>query len=97
MCQQEEIPIMEYEDEQELREAIEAGRRHKIAGEVLSEFLNQRREEIVRTLEDYDELEDVTLHCLNVELALMKKFRNVARRMIDLGEAAEARLAEDGR
>ena len=34
--------------EAELREAVEKGRRYKIAGEVLKEFLDDRRDEIIR-------------------------------------------------
>lgn len=79
----------------ELRNAIEAGRKHKIAAEVLGEFLDGRRAEIVRTLEDRPRAEDYVINTL-AELRVMKQFRRVMENMIQLGEIAEERMNEIG-
>ena len=42
---------MEMTDKEELRHDAETGRRYKIAGEVLKEFLEGRKNELIRELE----------------------------------------------
>ena len=79
----------------ELREAIEAGRKHKIAAEVFGDFLDSRRAEIVRALEDKPKAEDYVINAL-AELRVMKQFRRVIENMIQLGEIAEERMNEIG-
>lgn len=83
------------QEEQELREAAEKGRRYKIAGEVFGEFLDNRREEIVRGLESgaYKKAGDL-VHTLS-ELEVIHKFRSVCKAQIDLGEIAEKELSEN--
>ena len=79
----------------ELRQAIESGRRSKIAAEVFDEFLNEHREEIVRNLEAgmiaVESLADAL-----AELRVMKAFRGVTKSMIQVGEIAEERMSEIG-
>ena len=79
----------------ELREAIEAGRKHKVAAEVFGDFLDGRRAEIVRALEDKPKAEDYVINAL-AELRVMKQFRRVIENMIQLGEIAEERMNEIG-
>lgn len=79
----------------ELREAIEQGRRNKTAGEVLNDFLMYRREDIIRDFETGAVTGGNALDAIS-ELRVMKKFRDVARKMIQLGEIAEERMNEIG-
>ncbi len=83
------------EEESEIREAIEAGRRYKIAAEVWREFLANRREEIVRLFEA-DTVMSADIEASLAELRVMKKFRDMSWKMIDLGDLAERRLSEIG-
>ncbi len=80
-------------DEAELREAIEQGRRHKIAAEVLKEFLDSRREEIIREFEGKC-LEDGVVYDKLAELRVMRKYQDMSAKMIALGEIAEERISE---
>lgn len=79
----------------ELRQAIESGRRNKIAAEVLDEFLDGHREEIVRNLEAGTIAVENLADAL-AELRVMKAFRGVTKSMIQIGEIAEERLNEIG-
>lgn len=79
----------------ELREAIEQGRRNKIAGEVLNKFLSNRREDIIRDFETGVITGGNALDAIS-ELRVMKKFKDVARKMVQLGEIAEERMNEIG-
>ncbi|MBQ3399579.1 MAG: hypothetical protein IJG51_11875 [Synergistaceae bacterium] len=83
---------MTEEREQELREDAETGRRYKIAMEVWRDFLDNRREELMRTLEE-KYCEDWVLHDITNELRVMKLFRDVSYRNIQRGEIAEEELA----
>lgn len=93
-----ELRTAEYNEDDrrqdELREAIETGRRYKVAGEVLKEFLYDRREEIVRIFENRLYGDDVSMEL--AELRIMKRFRNLCQTQIDLGELAEKELSEYG-
>lgn len=79
----------------ELRNAIEQGRRNKIAGEVLSEFLDNRREDIIRDFETGAITGGNALDAIT-ELRVMKRFKDMARKMVQLGEIAEERMNEIG-
>lgn len=83
------------DDEAELREAIEQGRRHKIAAEVLKEFLDNRKEEIMREFEE-KYLSDGTIYDKLAELRVMRKFMDMSAKMISIGEIAEERMKEIG-
>ena len=89
---------MEYkaDEETELREAVEKGRRAKIAYEVLHEFLNGRRESIIHKFETSD-LTDDNVRWLIAALQVMHEFRNILKRDINFGEYAEERMNEIGR
>ena len=84
-------------DEEELREAVEKGRRYKIAAEVWREFLNDRREEIIQNFEqgNYGEDNDKFNETL-AELRIIIKFRDMSTAMINVGEIAEEALREYG-
>ena len=79
----------------ELRNAIEQGRRNKIAGEVLNEFLTNRREDIIRDFETGAITGGNALDAIT-ELRVMKRFKDIARKMVQLGEIAEERMQEIG-
>ena len=79
----------------ELRQAIEKGRKQKIAAEVLSEFLNNRREDIIRDFETGAITGGNALDAIS-ELRVMKRFKDMAKNMIQLGEIAEERMNEIG-
>lgn len=83
-------------EEAELREAIEAGRRHKIAAEVWSEFLDDRRFEILRLLEQNVCYSSEELQAFATELRVIRKFQDMSDKMIALGEIAEERMNEIG-
>lgn len=91
-----QFPYDNGSEEEELREAIESGRRHKIAAEVWNEFLESRRIEILKAFENAPIPDDVTRDLL-AELRVMKKFRDICTKMIGLGEIAEERMNEIGR
>lgn len=78
----------------ELRQAVEEGRRYKVAGEVLKGFLEDRRVEIINELEKLNYGRDIDLMRDYVsELKVMRKFRDICRMQIDLGELAEKELS----
>lgn len=79
----------------ELRQAIETGRKHKLAGEILSEFLANRRDEIVQDFET-GAVTSRNAEDFLAELRVMKKFKNMCKKMISLGEIAEERMSEIG-
>lgn len=89
-------PELDINDDEEIRDAIEKGRKYKIAAEVWQEFLMNRREEIIRDFES-------GLFCRGddfieklMELQVMKKYRDMSQMMIDLGEIAERKMSENG-
>lgn len=90
---------MEYkaEEEAELREAIEKGRKAKIAYEALCRFLDDRRERIINDLETIDPSEMIKIRTRVESLQIMRMFCEAVRRDIDFGEIAEERMKESGR
>ena len=93
-----ELHTLEYRpDEEELCEAVEKGRRYKIAAEVWRKFLNDQREEIISNFEvgNYGADNDKFNETL-AELRIIKKFRDMSTAMIKLGEIAEEDLREYG-
>lgn len=74
-------------------QAIEDGRRHRIAAEVWNKVLDERRDDILRDFENgvltVDNGRDAT-----AELRIMKRFKDMAAKMIALGELAQERLNE---
>lgn len=79
--------------EAELRLNAEAGRKARIAGEFLREYLDKRRENIVRAIEDgiYHTGETAMTEAL-AELRVMRSFRVRRELLIQLGELAEEEL-----
>ena len=77
------------EREAELHEAIEQGRRYRIAAEVFAEFLSNRKEEIIREFEAYGVNVSDKDGAL-IELRVMRRYRDVCARMIDMGKQAES-------
>ncbi len=82
------------EEERELREAAEQGRRYGIAADVLKNFLDGRREEIVQALETGNYENDGQLINMLVELGVIKRFKDLCRMHKDLGEIAEKELSK---
>ncbi|MBR1438513.1 MAG: hypothetical protein IJ587_08245 [Synergistaceae bacterium] len=74
------------EDEDELRQAIEEGRKRKIAAEVLCGIFDERKAEIVRKMEaDGAMAESQQLISWLAELRVMKAYKDMARKMISIG------------
>ena len=90
---------MEYkaDEETELREAVEKGRRAKIAYEVLCKYLDACKERTIRQLENMSTSDMDTTRALVECLQVMSGFREAIRRDIDIGEFAEERMNEIGR
>ena len=86
---------MEMTDREELRQDAETGRRYKIAMEVWREFLDNHKEELVREMESKS-LDPWEAQDIAIQLAIMKTFREVSYRNIQIGEIAEERLSKDG-
>ena len=86
---------MEMTDREELRQAAETGRRYKIAMEVWREFLDNHKEGLVREMESKS-LDPWEAQDIAIQLAIMKTFREVSYRNIQIGEIAEERLSKDG-
>lgn len=86
---------MIYERVENLREAVEAGRRCRIAAEVFAEFLSNRKGEIIREFEAYGTNASDKDGAIT-ELRVMRSFRDVCAKMISLGEIAEGELARNG-
>ena len=80
---------------EELRHDAETGRRYKIAMEVWREFLDNHKEELVREMESKS-LDPWEAQDIAIQLAIMKTFREVSYRNIQIGEIAEERLSKDG-
>ena len=88
------IRTLEYrpEDrESELRHDAELGRKARIAGEFLREYLDKRREQIVRKMEE-NPMCDYDLQDKAIELRLIKRFHYVCDSLIQRGEIAEEEL-----
>lgn len=87
----------ETDETEELLKAIEDGRRHKISAEVFCEFLDSRKDEILRLMEGgcYNS-HDAELDNWLAELRVMKRFKDICNKMIALGNIAEERMNKIG-
>ena len=83
---------MEMTDKEELMHDAETGRRYKIAGEVLKEFLEGRKNELIRKLES-SPYGDEDLRQFSTELQVIRAFRDCADAFIQRGEIAEEELS----
>lgn len=83
---------------EELREDIERGRKAQIALEVLKEYLTNRRNEIVRLLEDgtYSMSKAETLSEVLAELRVIRAFWEDAEYNIQRGKYVEEELSRNG-
>ena len=72
-----------------LRSLIERGDKYSIAGEVLKEFLDGRREEIIFEMEHCTSLDNDTLHEYLYEMRLMAAFRERISNYVRMGAIAE--------
>ena len=90
------IRTLEYRQEDaeaELRKDAELGRKARIAAEVLSEFLDDRRESIIQCLEnDIFTTDNIELADQLAELRVMKSFRGHCEYLKQRGEIAEEEL-----
>ena len=78
---------------EELRQDAELGRKARIAAEVLSEFLDDRRENIIQCLEnDILTTDNIELADKLAELRVMKSFRGHCEYLKQQGEIAEEAL-----
>ena len=88
------IRTLEYRPEDreaELRKDAESGRKARIAAEVLREFLDGRREEIVREFEE-KYLDDGSIYDNLADLRSIGKFRRKCEYLKQQGEIAEEAL-----
>ena len=88
------IRTLEYRPEDreaELRKDAESGRKARIAAEVLREFLDGRREEIVREFEE-KYLDDGSIYDNLADLRSIGKFRRKCEYLRQQGEIAEEAL-----
>ena len=76
---------------EELRKDAELGRKAKIAEEFFREYLDTRREEIVREIEA-GEMDDHDLRISAIELQVIKRFHYECEHLIQRGEIAEEEL-----
>ena len=76
---------------EELRKDAELGRKAKIAEEFFREYLDTRREEIVREMEE-EQMCDYDLQDKAIELRLIRRFHYVCEHLIQRGEIAEEEL-----
>ena len=87
---------MEVDREDELQQDVEAGRKAKIALEVLREFLTERRNHMVRLIEDgtysYGKDSEVLRDAL-AEMRIMRSFMNEAEYYIQRGKFAEEEMS----
>lgn len=74
-----------------LRKDAELGRKAKIAADFLREYLDTRRENIVREMEE-EEMDDHDLRISAIELRVIKGFYYVCEHLIQRGEIAEEEL-----
>lgn len=76
---------------EELRKDAELGRKARIAAEVLSEFLDERRENIIHTLEHGMYPKEALSDAL-ADLRVMEAFREHCEYLKQRGEIAEEEL-----
>lgn len=86
---------MEMTREVELREDAERGRRYRIAGEVLNEFLEDRKQKLIRKMEEYS-YADEDLRQFSTEFQMIRAYRDCANQFIQRGEIAEKELSRNG-
>ena len=79
-------------DKEELMQDAATGRRYKIAMEVLSEFLDNLREKLVRKMES-GSLDPWEAQDIAVQIAIMKRFRDESYSKIQHGGIAEEELS----
>ncbi len=74
---------------EEIRGMIERGDKYRVAGEVLKEFLDSRREEIIFEMEHCTSLDNDTLCEYLYEMRLMAAFRERISNYVRMGAIAE--------
>ena len=84
------------QEQEDLREIIDKGRRAKIVFDFITEYLINERARVMRSLEidtytKSDELLEPVIY-----LRLMRRFENSIKTQIDAGDLAEKELREDG-
>lgn len=80
---------------EEIRGMIERGRRYRIAGEVLNEFLEDRKQKLIRKMEEYS-YADEDLRQFSTEFQMIRAYRDCANQFIQRGEIAEKELSRNG-
>mgnify|MGYP006988849881 CR=1 FL=1 len=84
------------QEQEDLREIVDKGRRAKIVFDFITEYLINERARVMRSLEidtytKSDELLEPVIY-----LRLMRRFENSIKTQIDAGDLAEKELREDG-
>ena len=84
------------QEQQDLREIIDRGRRAKLFSDFIQEYLMNERVRVIHSLEadtytKSDELLEPVIY-----LRLMRRFENFIKTCIDSGDLAEKELIENG-
>ena len=85
------------EEEQELREQAETGRKAKIAADFMEAYILMRRTQTIEMLETKDFQNSESVNAVVSWLRILKDFEIWCRMCTDMGEIAEKELNEDGR
>ena len=88
---------MTEQEELELREQAETGRKAKIALEFLDYFLTLKRAVRLNEIETSKDISYETLLAQKISLMELKEFENWLKSNIDNGEIAEKELNENGK
>ena len=87
---------MTEQEQQELMQQAEYGRKAKIAKEFFEDFLLAHRVRIITTFENEEFISDDKTRMLKAELRLLRLFDNSVERYIEEGKIAEKELSENG-
>lgn len=79
---------------EELRSFSERGDKYRVAGEVLKEFIDSRREEIIFDMEHCTSLDEATVNEYLFEMRLMAAFRERISNFVRMGAIAEREIEE---
>lgn len=83
------------EEQEELRQQSEYGRKAKIAQEVTKDFITQQRVQIINALETAAWEQETFLNYVR-SLRLLRMFEQMIERYIDEGNIADEELSKNG-
>ena len=83
-------------DNQELREQVEYGRKAKIASEVVADFIMNSKALVLYSLENNSDFDEQGVFYKVMYLRLLRQFETSIQTFIDTGEIAKKELNKDG-